>query len=325
MTVASDMVDNLVAGNQTRADAAAEEKLAKERQKQFKGLTTTGLILVTWLRKVVRESKIVSAVLGTLTKLIGLLVDLILLPLLPLLISALLFLADTIMKIPGIGPAAVETPGVTAGKEIGGKGALGIDIPSLIAIISGALLGALLIITAAGILGVSVGPLAIALSAIFLGILSYILVQLGYKWGDWFGSWLRMRLWETTTWFGKVWDSFLKGVDNAVKWAKDGFVNLFLLFVEKIADIIDLFRGALNVVGDWWKGVMSGGWIPHLQSGGSIAETGVAVVHKGETVTPAGSKGDIHLHITGTLFRNEEELYTKVVDKLRKDQWRYNA
>jgi hypothetical protein len=61
--------------------------------------------------------------------------------------------------------------------------------------------------------------------------------------------------------------------------------------------------------------------LPFLDTGGRIEKTGVAVVHKGETVTPAGQTG-------GTVTLNfygyqDDKFVQKVKDVLRKEGSRY--
>lgn len=58
-------------------------------------------------------------------------------------------------------------------------------------------------------------------------------------------------------------------------------------------------------------------------SGGTVKGTGYAKVHKGETIVPAG-KGGITVNITGQ-FKSDEDMYRKFVDRLRQEQWRTNV
>jgi hypothetical protein len=62
--------------------------------------------------------------------------------------------------------------------------------------------------------------------------------------------------------------------------------------------------------------------VPWAAEGGTVDKTGLAVIHKGETITPAG--GGVTVIINGT-YQNDEDLYKKFVDKLRRDQWRQNV
>lgn len=67
-----------------------------------------------------------------------------------------------------------------------------------------------------------------------------------------------------------------------------------------------------------------GGKLQGAASGGYVRESGLAVIHKGETITPAGS-GGLTVNITGTLFKDEEDMYRNVMDRVRADLWRQNV
>ena len=90
------------------------------------------------------------------------------------------------------------------------------------------------------------------------------------------------------------------------------------------ADIVGTLAGGAK---DLAKNILAsvGIDIPWLAKGGTIAETGVAVVHKGETVVPAGQGGAMSVSISGTLFRDEEEMYQRVFDRIRAELWRQNV
>jgi len=103
---------------------------------------------------------------------------------------------------------------------------------------------------------------------------------------------------------------------------------------KRIEIEIELFKS--NPLDTAWKAIAGlGGAIvsaiglggeapPQLASGGYVQESGLAVIHKGETVVPAG-QGGINITINGTLFRDEEDMYQKVVDRIRGDLYRSNV
>jgi len=57
-------------------------------------------------------------------------------------------------------------------------------------------------------------------------------------------------------------------------------------------------------------------------TGGAVSQTGIAKIHKGETIVPAG-KGGVTVNITGQ-FKSDEDMYRRFVDRLRQEQWRTN-
>ena len=72
---------------------------------------------------------------------------------------------------------------------------------------------------------------------------------------------------------------------------------------------------------------MSGGWIPHFDQGGVVSGSGaqLAVVHGGETVTPAGkSAGGITINCPNYVG-SKSDLMKAVTDALRQQQYRYQA
>jgi hypothetical protein len=86
------------AGDPEKAQRAKEEKLEKEQLKVDKKQVATGILLADAIKKMLKQSKIASTFLDHLSKAIGLLVDLILLPFLPLLIVALITLYTAIIN-----------------------------------------------------------------------------------------------------------------------------------------------------------------------------------------------------------------------------------
>jgi hypothetical protein len=131
MTVAQDTIDNIVskygnAGNPDRAAEAARKREEQERKKQTQitgkqhkesqkseiGIAGKLLIWNALLKKVLAQSKIYNAVMNTLNKLMGLLVDVILMPFLPLIMAGLVFLAEKIMDFNEVWGKTV-TPALT--------------------------------------------------------------------------------------------------------------------------------------------------------------------------------------------------------------------
>lgn len=59
-----------------------------------------------------------------------------------------------------------------------------------------------------------------------------------------------------------------------------------------------------------------------LAKGGTVSETGFAKVHEGETIVPKG--GGVTVNISGQ-FKSDEDMYRRFVDRLRQEQWRTNV
>lgn len=64
--------------------------------------------------------------------------------------------------------------------------------------------------------------------------------------------------------------------------------------------------------------------VPKADTGGEVLGTGLAVIHKGEHITPANG-GGLYVTINGTLFKDEEDMYRSVMDRVRADLWRQNV
>ena len=201
-----------------------------------KGMGTAGtLILYDILKKMLKQSKIISTVLDTLNKLLGLLVDVILLPFMPIIAFGLMALADGIMGLMDSPLFKLTLGGTDAdygavGKKIA-EGLLGWFTPENVAFLAAALLTAI-----AGAL-VGLPALAVIGAAILTGIAAWFLANMAYIWGDkaaeilrnlgtWFSASVAWWKIEFQNWwtgaqelFGKigtklssVWDSIYSGV-----------------------------------------------------------------------------------------------------------------
>jgi hypothetical protein len=126
-------------------------------------------------------------------------------------------------------------------------------------------------------------------------------------------------------------DAVTKTAMDILEWIKDVAIK----GIDIVLNVIPKQVGeAVKTAGDWWSGATTGAgnlWgilgpsTPSTatgQSGGSVEKTGFAKIHKGETIIPAG--GGLTVNIYGT-YQNDEDLYKKFVDKLRRDQWRQNV
>lgn len=179
------------------------------------------------------------------------------------------------------------------------------------------------------------------------------LVQPFWKWVDNAGKWIKEHIetpfWNTvnaiTAWIDEyitkpffkavsdvsVWvktyisDPFwntittIKGyLDTLHKWVDDGFKAIANAVLHVINWLLGAARTIASSVG---LGSSVPADIPYLQSGGFVKETGVAVVHKGESVIPAGGGRNITLNFYGY---QDDVFINKVKDVLRAQGTVYN-
>jgi hypothetical protein len=277
----------------------------------------------------VSNSKIVATVMNTVGKALGLLVDLILMPFLPIIMWVLIKLFGAIIAFGKIW------------KDIWGSEIVKNFVAGVLALdksIRDLILG-------------GIGFL-VDLSLKTLGIVWDVLVWLYEKLKAGAGVAVDFLfsaagvVYDVLKW---IWDTIVAGGQLAFKigmdWLDDKVKEMvsFLEWLKKIAvDGIDIIVNLLpkaKPVSEGGTGYITPSQIPGLgffeslgkgfgeilgikQQGGSIDKTGPYILHKGETVIPAG--GGINVTIIGT-YQNDEDLYKKFVDKLRRDQWRYNA
>jgi len=104
--------------------------------------------------------------------------------------------------------------------------------------------------------------------------------------------------------FGAAIAALIKGPLNAVLSAWNNLaIPGFDLHVNMPSPIPDISFG--------WGGVSLPD-IPMLAQGGRIAETGIAVVHKGETVVPPGRGGDINVTINAPNYVGSKDEFMRV-------------
>jgi hypothetical protein len=127
-----------------------------------------------------------------------------------------------------------------------------------------------------------------------------------------------------------------------LNWIRGGVANLVVYVTEILTKSLGQYSDANIIANDainevqyalgirqrppaWQNARNEEGFNPSMKfaSGGTVPRTGIALVHKGETVIPAG-KGGITVNITGQ-FKTDEEMYKRFVDRLRQEQWRTNV
>jgi phage-related protein len=108
-------------------------------------------------------------------------------------------------------------------------------------------------------------------------------------------------------------------MESVKSWVESGFKAVANTIVRVINWLLDAARSVASKVG--LGGVVPAN-IPFLQSGGLIKETGIAVVHQGETVVPKGAGGsNITLNFYGY---QDDKFIQKVKDVLRSQGTVYN-
>ena len=311
----------------------------------------------------IKNYKIAQTFQKKVVEALGLLVDLILLPFLPILIWALINLFKVVLWLGDVWKKTVETwfpkgikPEIAkTAEDVAGKGAIALGP----------------------------GPMIIA-AAIVPKIID------AFKKIDWGKMWTDSALYKTivllsptlkevSKWFGsvgesiigwwegvkkipeqldKAWadmllglDEFHKMVDKIPQWFKDLGGNISKWFDEQWAiltveldeigkawdvfysiltsgfkSFVNIFIGLLNMVLNAMRKIpglnllVPEGTIPLLAEGGNVSKTGIAVVHAGETVIPAGKGGN-----TFNFYGYQDDAFIrKVRDVMRSDATRYS-
>lgn len=334
------------------------------------GAAAAGVMnLVNVLKSMIKESQIISKFLGAFGKLMGTLIDLVLLPFLPILIYALIGLTTAVLAF-GTWWNETITP-ILKQLGLGGQtpeekkkayedysktpfGMLQIAIDKFLSGIPGMIDTYIIQPIKNGIAGWSKAItdfLAIDWSKwasdVWKGFTDWV-AGVGKQWDILKAAW--DTLWAGVTWdalakwwadvtkgftdwmdgVGKQWDilkamvtDFFKPVtDFIATFSWDPLINGFKVMLNTIITLINFGIKSMNVpLGVLTLNQVQIPELPYLDTGGKIEKTGVAVVHKGETVTPAGQTG-------GTIMLNfygyqDDKFVQKVKDVLRKEGSRY--
>ena len=284
------------------------------------GMAAGGILaLVSVIGDAISGSKILTTVIGLVGQAFGLLIDVILLPFLPILITGIIWLYEGIMTfykfwngiwsgktIQTIG-SALSTLGTILAKGIGGLLQLGINFLGA----AGSMIWNFL----QWLWGIATAARGIELSLLF-NIAGAIWNFLQWLWNVTSG--IRGAEFSLLMSIGGAAASFLQWLWNTIT---SGGANLF----------INLMSGAGNAAssaGSWLSGLESGiGNLLHFDQGGVVPGSGpqLAVVHGGETVTKAGqSTGNITIN-ANNYVGSKTELMKVVTDALRQNQYRYNV
>jgi hypothetical protein len=228
------------------------------------GMAAAGImLLVKVLKDALSQSKIASGFLGTLSKLMGLLIDVVLLPFLPILVVVLLALSSSIMLLYGV-MSKLNVPSLTGGS---GTGATALNYVALAAGIAAALVAAIIV----ALIGATGGWAVVAV--VIIGILTYYLVLYEYQLGASVGKilqpyWASFILWlgGAATTVQNAWNgflTFLKGIPETIssKW------NGFLTFLKGIPETISSkWNSLITSISGWFTNLYNNPLIKWLTS-----------------------------------------------------------
>jgi hypothetical protein len=287
------------------------------------GLTAGGVMaLVDILGTIVGNSKILTTVFQTVAQALGLLLDVVLLPFLPILITGIIWLYQGIMLFyklwNGIWSSKVIQGVETALTTLGGilaKGFAGILTLSIGAITGTA--GAIWsVITWLWEMATKNTAVNLALT-IALGPVGILL--------NWLYTLVTGKQTPTVTLMLQIAGaavSFLQWLWNTIT---SGGANLVINLTQGAGNA---YSNAVSSAGSWLSGAESMiGNLLHFDNGGVVPGSGaqLAVVHGGETVTKAGqSTGNITIN-ANNYVGSKTELMKVVTDALRQNQYRYNV
>ena len=218
------------------------------------GMAAAGvLLLVKALKDTLAQSKIANAFLGTLSKLLGLLIDVVLLPFVPLLIAVLILLSSAIMLLYGV---MSKLNPFSGGSGSGSAGGATLDYIALAGAIAAALVAAII----AALIGGS--ALWSVLGVALVGILTYYLVLAAYAGGAALGKALQYYVMEFILWLdgaastiSAAWKTFTDWLGGIPAWAETQWKTF-----------TDWLGGVASTVSGLWKGFMDSltGWFTNL-------------------------------------------------------------
>ena len=212
-----------------------------EKKKTGEESLVKQIIMVDILKKLAKQSKIVSMVLENIAKAVGLLIDLILLPFLPIIVNFIILLYKAVLGIanilnPNKGGGGEQDQGVINAKKIT-PDLFGIDIPNLVGILGGILAG----IAIAAFMGL--GGLEAAIVVILVAVIANALVEWGYKIGSWAGEFFYK--------LGKDVGAMIVAAGAAVgKWILDINVMIRGLIYEVVEGVKSVVGGVVKYVTD---------------------------------------------------------------------------
>lgn len=84
--------------------------------------------------------------------------------------------------------------------------------------------------------------------------------------------------------------------------------ELGIAFITELKQSIQEAAGGSGTLAKKLTGVAAGIKVPQAATGGFVAQSGLAVIHKGETITPAGQGGGVNVtvHVEGSVIKGDE-------------------
>jgi hypothetical protein len=287
------------------------------------GMAAGGIMaLVDILKDAVSNSKILTTILGTIGQALGLLIDVILLPFLPILITGIIWLYEGIMIFYKF------WNGIWSGKTFQN---LTTGITSLGATLAKGLLGTLTL--AFGAITGTAGAIWSVIQWLWGLVTSNSAVNLALTLAlgpvgillNWLYTLVTGKQTPTITLMMQIAGaavSFLQWLWNTIT---SGGANLVINLTSGASNAVS---SAVSTAGSWLSGLESDiSSLLHFDNGGTVPGSGpqLAVVHGGETVTKAGqSTGNITIN-ANNYVGSKTELMKVVTDALRQNQYRYNV
>jgi len=331
------------------------------------GGVAAGTLLADAIKNLTKQSKILSNVQQKIGDALGLLIDLVLLPFLPILAGGIIALYNAIVIAGGLWQKLVDILGLPLSLIVLGTGAIlallagAVIIGTVSLVISAAsaalyalLVGAFTPIITASVVFLSAlagtfsgwfyGAFGISLSGLILPITVGIIVglavvklmeilgimgaitELGEGWRT-----------KSNTWFTAAIDNanILANVLNGIADVMNVVLGTNILTKNKASELIAAGIYNSDVMerlrikygeqasygfGAYWEGAVGGKKLQEFATGGTVQSTGLAYVHQGETITPAGQGG----HTFNFYGYQDDQFIQKIRDVLRQDGTRHN-
>jgi len=254
------------------------------------------MILADVIKEALSNSKILTTVLGTISKALGLLIDVILLPFLPILTVGIIWLFQGIMLFHKLWSSIWTSKviqnlvlGIKTVSDFLAKGISSYFNTQFQFVGAGAdmiwtvLQWSYNLATSNGVIGLSLaivlGPVGLLLNWLWNVVKGNEIVQFSL-------NFVLGAAGDVLYWLMSV-------VSTGIRVQLDFINNATQAVTSGVSGAAEAVGGAISNPGSWLEGVMKGGWLPQFEQGGTVPGQGpqLAVVHGGETVTPKGQNG----------------------------------
>ena len=276
------------------------------------------MALVQIIGEAISNSRILMTTLKLISSALGLLVDVILLPFLPILVMGILWLFRGIMQFHQLWKRIWDSNTIQALKK-------GIEV---LAGVFKEGLGALI--------QIAFVPL-VAAAAIAWSVLKWlwgVFTKDGGNLGDLMIGFAFGPLFYIIQWLYDVFNGFvvlgaialdfsLGIIGDLLQWLWDASINGIKITLDFVSKAAEGVVAAAGQAGDWLQGFLSGGWLPSFADGGTVPGSGPVPImaHGGERVSKPGQGGNATFNFNGY---DDARLKRTVEDILRREQYRYN-